>query len=63
MKMNNDKLNNIGININNYPFECTEIDSLFCPKSNLSKTNKIDYFTPPGFSLDNSSIICSIKNK
>ena len=62
-KMNKDKLNNniiTDINVNSYPFECTDIENLFCPKSN---TNEIDYFTPPGFSLNNSSIIYFTKNK
>lgn len=50
--------NNIdNISVNNYPFESKNIDNIFCPKFNLSKENKFDYFTPPGFSLDSSSIV------
>ena len=64
--MNNTKLNKNNmddVSVNNYPFESKNIDNIFCPQFNSSKANQIDYFTPPGFSLDNSSIVCSTKNK
>ena len=62
IKFNKNKTDN-DIMINSYPFESKNINNIFCPKFDLSNENKLDYFTPPGFSLNNSSIVCSTKNK